>query len=140
MLIVNELIIEIMNKSQTITGALICSLIFVFSMTMQEAAGQQKGTSSPAIPDNVHKIFAGSCTPCHTNDGRKFSQFMLNFDKWINYSPAKQSRKGRKIVKMISKGKMPPRYVSKSNPDIIPSKVQVELIIKWADSLKPVKK
>jgi hypothetical protein len=48
-----------------------------------------------------------------------------------------KAKKASGICSELTEGKMPPKSVRKSNPELIPSKQQIELICKWAESLKP---
>lgn len=91
---------------------------------------------SPPLPDNVNKIVTSSCTPCHTNQGKLFSRAKLNFSEWSQYSPDKQKAKAEKMYSLLEKGDMPPKSVSKTRPEIIPTKDQIDIIKKWAESLK----
>jgi hypothetical protein len=61
----------------------------------------------------------------------------LNFSKWAEYGAAKEEEKASKICSMLTEELMPPKSIRKSNPEIIPTKEQIALICKWAESLKP---
>lgn len=133
---INKLIPETMKKAKTPGESFLFSLILILLMSATDAYSQQTETSSPAIPDNVKKIFTASCVPCHTNQGGLFSRVKLNFTVWTKYSPEKQKERADKICSMLAKAKMPPKAARETRPDIIPTKEQIVLIKKWADSLK----
>jgi hypothetical protein len=61
----------------------------------------------------------------------------LNFSKWDEYGAAKEAEKASKICSMLTEELMPPKSIRKSNPEIIPTKEQIALVCKWAESLKP---
>jgi hypothetical protein len=101
-------------------------------------ASGQNGKEQPAqIPDNINKIFQTSCMPCHGSKGRIMSLAKLNLSKWTEYSSAQAADKASAICKELSEETMPPKSRRKSNPELIPTKEQSELICKWAASLKP---
>jgi hypothetical protein len=74
--------------------------------------------------------------PCHTSKGGLFSRGKLNFTEWTQYSPAKQKEKAEKMYSVLKKGAMPPKSVRETRPEIVPAKEQIEIIQKWAESLK----
>ena len=89
------------------------------------------------IPENIYKIFQTSCLKCHGSNGRLLALAKLNLSKWDEYTAAEKGKKASLICSEVTGGKMPPKSVRKSNPELIPSKEQIELICKWAESLKP---
>jgi hypothetical protein len=139
-LIINELIREIMKKIKLFTGSFLFTFILLFLVVAPYALGQQTAVSSPPIPDEVNKIFMHNCTPCHVTKGRVLALQFVNFDNWTKYSPEKQSSKAGMIYYEVNKGNMPPKAARENRPDIIPTKEQLAIIKKWADSLKTEKK
>jgi len=99
------------------------------------AQGNADKTVSAAIQEDIYKIFQNSCFDCHSKGGKKSAMSHVNFSEWDNYSAEKKSGKAADIVKMLQKGKMPPKLYRESNPDKIPTPAQIESIVKWADSL-----
>jgi hypothetical protein len=138
-LIINELIREIMKKQQILTGTSLFVLIFFFLMATQQSAGQKAVVSSPALPDNLNKIFSNSCKPCHYNKGSKMALIYVNFDDWTNLTPDKQASKADKIYKNTSNGFMPKKSEVAKRPDIVLSKEQKDMIKTWSESLKVAK-
>jgi hypothetical protein len=63
------------------------------------------------------------------------SRGKLNFTEWATYSAEKQKEKAQAMYKEISKNKMPPKSARETRPEIIPTKENVDVIKKWADSL-----
>lgn len=108
--------------------------LFLLNLTV---AGQETSKASPPLPDNIDAIVSVSCVPCHTSKGGFLSRGTLNFTEWTIYSQGKQKNRAEKMSYMLNKGKMPPKSVRKSRPEIVPSKEQIDIIKKWADSLKP---
>jgi hypothetical protein len=120
--------ISLIRAFLLITGLTFLSFTF-------EVVGQQADKPSPGLPDNIKKIVTNSCMPCHTSKGGILPQSRLNFTNWTQYSIEKQKDKAEKIYSVLQKAKMPPKDARETNPDIIPTNEQVELIKSWADSL-----
>ena len=99
------------------------------------ASGQMPAGQSSQIPENVNKIFQTSCISCHGSNGKLLALTKVNFSKWAEYGADKQAVKASLICSTLRKGAMPPESATKLNPAIIPSKEQVEIICKWAESL-----
>ena len=139
-MIINELIPDIMKKPKILTGTSLFAMIFFFLMATQQSAGQKAVISSPPMPDNLNKIFAYSCKPCHFNNGSGMAMVYVNFDDWTKNTPEKQASKAGKIYKMVSSGKMPKASEVKKRPDIVLTKDQIEMIKKWSETFKTEKK
>ena len=112
-------------------------VIIVMLASMQITSGQTGKEQTSPIPDDINKIFQTSCFTCHGINGRMLPMTKLNFSKWAEYGAEKEAGKASKICSEITEGLMPPKSVRKSNPDLIPTKEQITLICKWAESLKP---
>jgi mono/diheme cytochrome c family protein len=91
------------------------------------------------IPENINNIFQTSCMPCHGDKGGRLPASRLNFSKWAGYGASKEAEKASLICSTLSKGAMPPKSVRDSKPELIPTKEQIDLVCKWADSLKSKK-
>jgi cytochrome c5 len=96
--------------------------------------GQEVTKESPALPEEINKIVTASCTPCHTSTGGMLSRGKLNFTEWTKYSAETQKKKAEKMYSELKKGAMPPKSARETNPDIIPTKDQVDIIKKWSES------
>jgi hypothetical protein len=118
---------------------LIQTLIIAILANLVIASGQTGKEQQFPIPEDISKIFQTSCMPCHGNDGGRFPTSRLKFSRWAGYGAAKQEEKAVQICSEVRKGKMPPKSVRESNPELIPSKEQVDLICKWAESIKSEK-
>jgi len=94
--------------------------------------------SSAAIPDDVKAIFKTSCMPCHAEGGKNMAMSMVNFSKWKEYNSDKQAKKASKICNAVTRGSMPPKGFSESNPDAVLTKDQKEMICKWSATLAPL--
>lgn len=90
-----------------------------------------------AIPENINRILKVSCLNCHGSEGRLLALAKLNLSKWAEFTAAEKANKAAGICYELTEGKMPPKSARKSNPELIPSTEQIELICKWAESLKP---
>jgi hypothetical protein len=109
-------------------------LIFIFLILCNTIAGQETSKVSAPLPDSINKIVSVSCMPCHSSNGGMLSRSKLNFSEWTGYSPDKQKKKAGQLYKELQKDAMPPEEAREANPDIIPTKEQIEMIKSWADS------
>ena len=110
----------------------------IFNLASLQITSSQTVKEQPSpIPENISKIFQTSCLNCHGSNGRLLALAKLNLSKWDEYTAAEKGKKASVICSEVTGGKMPPKSVRKSNPELIPSKGQIELICKWAESLKP---
>jgi hypothetical protein len=109
-------------------------LIFILLISCLPAFGQNTQNASTPLPDRINKIVSVSCMPCHSPDGGFLSKSKLNFSEWAEYSAEKQKKKAEKMYKELKKDAMPPKEARENNPDIIPTKEQIEIIKAWADS------
>jgi len=128
-----------MKKSFHSNGILWLMVIIGVLANIRIASGQTgKGQQFP-IPDDIKNIFQTSCMPCHGSDGGRFPKSRLNFSRWTAYGDVKEAEKASFICSRVSKGTMPPKFVRDSKPELIPTKEQIDLICKWAETLKPRK-
>jgi mono/diheme cytochrome c family protein len=111
-------------------------VIIVSLANIQIVSGQAGKEQTLPIPENINKIFQTSCMPCHGSNGGMMSLAKLNFSKWAEYGAAKEAEKASRICSVLTKEAMPPKSARKSKPELIPTKEQIELICKWAESLK----
>jgi len=111
------------------------TLIFILA-SIQITSCQTPKPQSSMIPENINKIFKVSCMNCHGSDGRLLALAKLNLSKWDELAAAEKANKAAGICYEVTEGKMPPKSTRKSNPELIPSAEQTELICKWAESLK----
>ena len=118
---------------------LIQMAIIAILANVRIASGQSEKKQPFPIPENINKIFMTTCMQCHGSDGGRLPKSKLNFSRWAGYGAAKEAEKALLICSTLRKGKMPPKSVRDSNPELIPTKEQVDLICKWAESLKPEK-
>jgi mono/diheme cytochrome c family protein len=112
-------------------------VIIVMLGSVQITSGQTVKEQTSPIPDDINKIFQTSCFACHGSNGRMLPMAKLNFSKWAEYGAEKEAEKASKICSVLTEGLMPPKSVRKSNPELIPTKEQIALICKWAETLKP---
>jgi len=103
--------------------------------SIQITSGQTVKEQTSSIPENVNKIFQASCFNCHGSNGKMLPMAKLNFSKWNEYGAEKEAAKASKICSVLTEEIMPPKSARKSNPELIPTKEQIALICKWAESL-----
>ena len=123
-----------------LNGILWQTTIMVFLANICIASGQTGKKQQFPIPENINKIFQTSCMPCHGDNGGRLPKSRLYFSRWAVYGAAKEAEKASLICSAVRKGKMPPKSVRDSKPELIPTKEQVDLICNWAESLKSEKK
>ena len=115
----------------TIVAIFACGI--AFSRPLNQST---KGTPvSATIPPDIYKIIGNSCVDCHSKGGKKMAMSHVNFSEWDNYSAEKKAEKAADMVKMLNKGKMPPKLYRESHPENVPSSADIEAITKWAESL-----
>jgi mono/diheme cytochrome c family protein len=112
-------------------------VIIVILASIRITSGQTVKEQTSPIPENINKIFQTSCIACHGSNGKILPMTKLNFSKWAEYGAAKEAEKASSICSVITKEIMPPKSIRKSKPELIPTKEQIALICKWAESLKP---
>jgi cytochrome c5 len=125
---------KIMKHSAIFSTGSYLFLILIFLMAGKTVNGQETSKASPQLPDNINKIVSVSCMPCHSSSGGMLSRTKLNFTEWTDYSAEKQKKKAAQMYKELNKNAMPPKDARETNPDIIPTKEQIEIIKSWADS------
>jgi hypothetical protein len=110
---------------------ILVSGLFILGFSVKD---QESTKASEPLPQEVSLIVTSSCVPCHTSTGGLLSKAKLNFTEWTNYSADIQKKKAASIYSMLKKGAMPPKEAREANPDIIPSKKQIDIIKKWSQS------
>jgi hypothetical protein len=109
--------------------------LFIFLILSCSLFGQEASKASAPLPESINKIVSVNCMPCHSDKGGMMSRTKLNFSEWTSYSPDKQKKKAQTMYKELKKDAMPPKSARENNPDIIPTKEQIETIKAWAESL-----
>jgi hypothetical protein len=113
---------------------LVCFGVSIYSASTAVSKTDISTVANNEIPDSINLILTRSCTPCHSGSNiMASSHFDLN--KWTEYTPAAQAKKGAAICNEITKGDMPPKAARKSKPELIPTDQQTTLICKWTKSL-----
>jgi hypothetical protein len=124
-----------MKSSENLSAGMRFLPLFIFLILSCALFGQETSKGSPPLPEYINRIVSVNCMPCHSEKGGMMSRTKLNFSEWTNYSPDKQKKKAETMYKELKKDAMPPKSARENNPDIIPTKEQVEIIKAWADSL-----
>lgn len=126
-----------MNKISSFSAVVLITLFVAGGTKSVKAIGQSPVDKpvSTTIQEDIYKIFQNSCIDCHAKGGKKMAMSHVNFSEWDNYPAEKKAKKAADIVKMLQKGKMPPKLYRQSHPDRIPTPAQIESITKWADAL-----
>lgn len=129
-----------MKKLFHFKGLLLQMVILAILANVPVAYGQTEKKEQFPIPEEINKIFRTSCMSCHGNDGGRLPKSKLNFSRWAAYDAAKEIEKASSICNELRKGKMPPKSARESNPELIPTSEQIDLICKWAETIKSEKK
>ena len=131
------------NKDYTMKKLLLfCAAVllssFFYSFTMENA--NVRSTVLPSdvqysVPSDVKTIIDKSCFECHNSDGRTAGKMKLKFDEMQDMKNEKQVSKLLKIVKVMEKGKMPPKKFSEDLPDKVPTQEEINKLINWAEKM-----
>ena len=116
-------------------GFVAVTVSFIPSYSKVSDSNRIKHFTTSALPDDVKAIVEKSCMGCHSNDASGLAKSKLNFSKWDSYDAKKQASKAKAMCKELTKGKMPPKSVRSSKPELIPSQEQIDLICKWSQGL-----
>jgi cytochrome c5 len=98
---------------------------------LRSVSQKQINQSGASIPEDVAKILKNSCTSCH-DAGGGMAASVWSFSAWDTYKTKKQAKKSKAICDAMTNGSMPPSGTGQSK---IPTKAQIEIVCKWADSL-----
>lgn len=133
-----------MKKSNHLLSSLFTTIVVASFIMLSICANGQKQAKKLAdpIPIDVMKIFAKSCMGCHSDNGNSIAESMLNFSSWEKMKAKKAIKKSNAICSAVTSEFMPPKSIRKAKPELLPTKEEIELICKWAESLKlskPVK-
>ena len=116
-------------------GLVAITVSFVPALSKSAKPTATKHQTTSAIPDNVKAIFDKSCVGCHGDSGNFMAKSKVNFSAWDTYDAKKQAEKGAAICNMVTKGKMPPKSIRKSKPELIPTAEQITAICNWSQTL-----
>jgi len=89
------------------------------------------------IPENIQAIISNKCMGCHSDETKSGkSKTKMNFDKLANgeYSRGKVISKLDKVVKILSKDKMPPQKFLAKYPDKKLTTEESKLLSDWASA------
>jgi hypothetical protein len=111
--------------------------IIIIVMSTGVVTAQKVKEKTIPIPEDINRILKTSCMPCHGDKGGRLPKIHLNFTKWTSYGPQKEADKAEEICTALKKKSMPPRERRESNPELNPTKEQIDLICNWAGSIKP---
>ncbi len=126
-----------MKKTYLFISAIcLLSVVAVLAFSPIKAASHKTFSQTGSMPDSVAKVLQNSCSKCHNDGGNVMAESKWSFSKWDTYPADKQAKKAASICEAITKEKMPPKSVRKSNPEKIPTATQVQMICKWANSLE----
>jgi hypothetical protein len=119
--------------------ALSIALVAVLTIHPINATGSRSPLQAgpgTTLPDSVRKFVQKVCMDCHADDGNFMAKGKINFSGWDKYDSAKQVSKANAMCKELTKSAMPPKKWRANNPDNIPTKAEVDMICRWANSLK----
>ena len=114
-------------------SAVLLSVCIANPMNAQDA--RKEVEKSKPVPAAVTAIIEKSCIGCHSDDGNSLAKMHVNFTKWSEYSAEEQTSNGQDIVKMVTKGKMPPKKFLKNNPEAKLTDAEETTICNWASQV-----
>jgi len=127
-----------MKKLKLMAVVFLCFL-FIMALKIDSVSTQSAKNVirvTEPIPADVMNITDKSCVMCHAIPGKGFALANLNLSKWDKYSLAKQAKKAKKMCKMITQGRMPPKKIRNKYPDSVPTKAEIKIICDWSKSLR----
>ena len=124
-----------MRNIKTIISASIILLIVCIASPMKAQGVQKEAEQSKPVPAAVTAILEKSCIGCHSDDGSTLAKSHFNFTKWNEYSVEERTSIGQDMVKILSKGKMPPKKFLKNYPDLKLTAEEKKTISNWAGQL-----
>jgi mono/diheme cytochrome c family protein len=120
-------------KTLISAGAVLLLVCLVNPMNAQDV--QKDAGKSKPVPAAVTTILEKSCVGCHADDGSTLAKMHFNFTKWNEYSAEEQKSIGQDIVKILNKGKMPPKKFLEENPEAKLTDEEKKAITDWAGQL-----
>lgn len=124
-----------MRKIKTIISASAILLLVCIASPIKAQGVQKEADKSKPIPAAVTTIMKRSCIGCHSDDGSTLAKSHFNFTKWNEYSAEEQTSIGQDMLKIVTKGKMPPKKFLKNNPEAKLTSAEKKTISNWAGQL-----
>ena len=128
-------------KKITVISIVAIGFLFFVALILNPRTVSGSGQPLPAnpgtkLPDSVLKFVKKTCMDCHADDGNFMAKGKINFSTWEKYDTEKQMDKAKAMCKVLTKSDMPPKKWRTNNPDKIPAQADVDMICRWANSLK----
>jgi len=124
-----------MRNVKTIISAVAVLLLICLANPMNAQDVQKEAGKSKPVPAAVTTILEKSCAGCHSEDGSTLAKMHINFTKWNEYSAEELQSIGQDMVKIVNKGKMPPKKFLKNNPEAKLTDEEKKAITNWAGQL-----
>jgi len=124
-----------MRNVKTIISAVAVLLLICLANPMNAQDVQKEAGKSKPVPAAVTTILEKSCAGCHSEDGSTLAKMHINFTKWNEYSAEELKSIGQDIVKIVNKGKMPPKKFLKNYPEAKLTDEEEKAITSWAGQL-----
>ena len=124
-----------MSNIKTIISASAVLLLVCLANPMNAQDVQKETEKSTPVPAAVTAILEKSCIGCHSDDGSSLAKMHFNFTKWNEYSAEELQSVGQDMVKIVNKGKMPPKKFLKNNPEAKLTDEEKKAITNWAGQL-----
>jgi mono/diheme cytochrome c family protein len=124
-----------MRHIKTIISASAIFIIVCIANPMKAQDAQKEAEKSKPVPAAVIAILEKNCIGCHSDDGSALAKMHFNFTKWDEYSAEEQTSTGQDILKIVTKGKMPPKKFLKNNPEAKLTDAEKTTICNWAGQL-----
>jgi mono/diheme cytochrome c family protein len=115
---------------------LVASIATVFTAFTAFGQGASAREGNASIPEEVFKVLKPACISCHSNEGKDKPKAALNFSTWDQYTSMEKTMLAASIKEEVAEKKMPPKRYLETHPEAAISEDQLNLIVKWCDSLK----
>lgn len=126
------------DVTRIFTFTVIAPVFLAFVLLPVEAYSQKKTQQETlaSFPESVSGIFKNSCIGCHSDQSNSKAKIFMNLSEWDKQKTKKQVKTGKRIVKMVGKGAMPPDGFLKRRPEAALTPAQVESISAWSKSIR----
>jgi hypothetical protein len=89
-----------------------------------------------SFPADVNVVLRKCCIQCHDSGENENSKVMWNYSKWTTYSAEIQSQHAKSMCNYMSSQRMPPNSARNTDPKIIPTSEDIDIICKWSNLYK----
>jgi uncharacterized membrane protein len=115
---------------------LLLPAIMIFTLLMSGYRTPGNVSSPPAksfYPKKVNAVIQDKCFGCHNPEARnEKARRLLNFVDLPNQESAERLDKANKLMEVLDKGTMPPKFITDRTPEKKLTEKETALLQKWA--------